>query len=368
MPVDWSLLKMPNVGKSFMDGLDQGQKRRREEDSRNALNALFSGLPPAGQTPGYGDQVERDRNGANVNMAALTPEDMRTAIAVQQARREQDKAGREVDFNRAAVDYSTGQNALLSLGGGKAVPPTQGINALAPAPMKVPGSFAPTLPDQPRQTEPTNPETANPVFAVLGEPRTGADKAFLKMLQIDPVKAMKFRSDLRDNFVKMVGHEREMYSEAADRLSFATDETTYQHVIAEFAPRMAALGGDLSQMVPPTYPGPEGIREITMRALDGKDRLSAFLAQTRAKTYVDDVEADNERADRNTDSLITVRRDRTRIYGDRATRGPSAPTSGKRAGGSGRSAAPVKVGTPAEAAKLPKGTRYVTPDGKVMVR
>lgn len=368
MPVDWSLLKTPDVGKALMDGLEQGQKRRREEDSRNALNALFSGLSPAGQTPGYGDQVERDGRGASVNMAALTPEDMRTAIAVQQSRREQEKASREGDFNRAAFDFSSGSNALLSLGGGKVAPPTPSANALAPAPMKVPGSFAPTLPDQPRQTEPTNPEATNPAFAVLGEPRTGADKPFLKMLQIDPAKAMKFRSDLRDNFVKMVGHEREMYSAAADRLSFATDEVTYQQVIAEFAPRMAALGGDLSQMVPPTYPGPDGIREITMRALEGKDRLSAFLAQTRAKTYADDVDADNERADRNTDSLITDRRNRTRIYGDRAMRGSSVPTGGKPAGGRGRSAAPVKVGTPAEAAKLPKGTRYVTPDGKVMVR
>ncbi len=362
MPVDWSLLKMPDVGKSVMDGFEQGRKLRREEESRNALNALFTGQTPAGQTPGYGDQVGRDRQAAGVNYAAMTPEDLRTAIAVQQAQREQAKGQRETDFNRAAFDYASGQNALLTIGDRKPASPAASVNALAPQTMEVPGTFAPTLPDQPRRQEPQN-----PAFSVLGEPRTNNDKAFLRMLEIDPARAVKLKSELRDNFVKMVGQERDMYSEAVDRLTLATDENSYQQVIAEFAPRMAALGGDLSQMVPPNYPGPEGIREITTRALSAKDRLAAFIQQSRAETYANDVAADNKRQDRNSESLIKDRDRRTQIYGQRAAR-VGQPSNGRSSGGGNHPAAPVKVGTPTDAAKLPNGTRYVTPDGKVMVR
>lgn len=374
MPLDWSLLKMPDVGKSVMEGFEQGRKVRREEQSRNALTTLLGG-GAQGQVPGAhgggiggGVQERRAETGsqsqANIPWGDLTPEDMRTAVAIQQAQREQAKGQRETDFNRAAFDYTSGQNALLTLGDRRPAP-TASVNALAPQTMEVPGTFAPALPDQARQQEPKN-----PAFTVLGEPRTNNDKAFLRMLEIDPAKAVKFKSELRDNFVKMVGQEHDMYAEAVDRLALATDENSYQQVIAEFAPRMAALGGDLSNMVPPNYPGPDGVRDITMRALDAKDRLAAFIAQGRADTYAKDVDADNRRADRNTESIINdrgARRDETRRYHDRAveTRGQGrAP----RSAGGNRPAGPVKVNTPAEAMKLPKGTRYTTPDGKVMVR
>lgn len=350
MPADWSLLKMPDFGQAVWDGYERGRKLKREEQSRNTLNALLSG-----------DQAQTS---GNVDWSALSPDDARTAATILQARREDAKVQREGDFNRAAFDYSTGQNALLTIGRpGPQSPAPSGasVNALAPAQMQVPGTFAPTLPDQPRPPEP-----ANPAFKVLGEPQTSNDHAFLKMLQIDPERAMKFKSGLRDNFVKMVGQEHDLYGEAVDALATAVDEPSYQRVIQSFAPRMAALGGDLSQMVPPNYPGPEGIRDLTMRALDAKDRLSAFVQKFRADTYAKDVEADNARHDRNTQSLINERQQRTNIYRDRSAR--MGQGGGRGTSGGGRSPAPVKVSTPAEAMKLPKGTRYTTPDGKVMVR
>lgn len=354
MPVDFSLLKMPDIAGSVMDGFERGRKLRQQEQSRNALNALLGGGQQNGQTAG------------NVDWSALTPDDARTATAVLQARREDAKAQREGDFNRAAYDYSTGQNALLSIGrpGPQTPAPSDAnVNALVPAQMQVPGTFAPTLPDQPRPTEPTN-----PALSILGQPQNTNDRAFLKMLQIDPERAMKFKSGLRDNFVKMVGQEHDLYGEAVDQLATAVDEPSYQRVIQTFAPRMAALGGDLSQMVPPNYPGPDGIRDLTMRALDAKDRLSAFVQKFRADTYANDVATDNTRQDRNTQSLIDDRQRRTNIYADRSARAGQGGGGGRGSGGGGRSAAPVKVNTPAEAMKLPKGTRYTTPDGKVMVR
>lgn len=86
--------------------------------------------------------------------------------------------------------------------------------------------------------------------------------------------------------------------------------------------------------------------------------------------------ADNVRQDRNTESLIEDRKARRAsqdrynegrlgVARDRAT---TYRNNSSRTGGKSGASAPVKVSTPAEAMKLPKGTRYVTPDGKVMVR
>lgn len=354
MPVDFSQLKTPDIGQAVWDGYERGRKLKREEQSRNALNALLGGGEPSSPSTG------------NIDWSALTPEDARTATAILQARREDAKVQREGDFNRAAYDYSAGQNALLNIGRPHPQAPAPSgasVNALAPAQMQVPGSFAPTLPDQPRPTEP-----ANPAFAALGEPKTSNDRAFLRMLEIDPSRALKFKSELRDNMVKMLGQEHDVYAAAIDRLTFAKDEPSYQQTIAELAPMVSSIGGDITKIVPPTYPGPDGIRELTMKALDAKDRINAFILQDRANIYAKNVEADNIRQDRNTDSLINDRQRRTSIYADRSARAGQGGGGGRGSGGRGRSAAPVKVNTPAEAMKLPKGTRYATPDGKVMVR
>lgn len=366
MPIDWSLLKTPDIAKSALEGFEEGRKLRRERESRKALNALLNGgasEQSGAGTPGYGDDVVRGQKGQAIDYSALTTDDMRTALLFQQMRREQAKASREGDFNRAAFDYTT-QNALLGFGVDKAgAVPSPAKNALAPEVMQVPGTFAPTLPDEPRPTEP-----ANPAFAVFGQPKTSNDRAFLRMLEIDPSRALKFKSELRDNMVKMLGQEHDVYAAAIDRLAFAKDEPSYQQTIAELAPMVSSIGGDITKIVPPTYPGPDGIRELTMKALDAKDRISAFISQDRANIHAKNVEADNIRQDRNTDSLINDRQRRTSIYADRSARAGQGGGGGRGSGGGGRSAAPVKVNTPAEAMKLPKGTRYATPDGKVMVR
>jgi hypothetical protein len=165
--------------------------------------------------------------------------------------------------------------------------------------------------------------------------------------------------------------ERDLYAVAADRLSLARDEDSYQRVLAELSPMVAAVGGSLTDHVPPSFPGPEGLREIATKALSAKERPSLFMQQAN-------IDEDNERADRNTDSLIGDRAERRGIQrrgqdirsGD-VRRGQDIRGSGGRRSavgrGGGRENLPV-VSSPAEAMKLAPGTRFKTPDGRVKVR
>lgn len=304
MPVDWSLGRMPDVGnnalRAFQVGAQVGQQARKAQDERELRKAVAA----AASNP--------DDPKALQTVMALDPE-----LGMKLEDRQQTRS-----FNSAMGDYlgGGGLNALampLARQPQPSAAPGQGINALAmfsqpqghwPSPDQVPSSAAPQSPQLPdsRQEEP------DPDFAVLGEPQNGKDRAFLRMLKIDPMKAIKLQTTLRDNFVKLLKDSQTVYSIGIDRLSNATDEASYQAVLAELAPLSEAIGGDLLEHVPPNYPGPDGIRELTMKALDAKDRVAAFMRQA-------DIEADNQRADRNTDSLIAdrnARRDETRRYHD----------------------------------------------------
>ncbi|MES2493995.1 MAG: hypothetical protein V4579_12050 [Pseudomonadota bacterium] len=110
-----------------------------------------------------------------------------------------------------------------------------------------------------------------------------------------------------------------------------------------------------------------------MRVLSSKDQIAAFLQR-------DDTQADNARADLNTDSLIAdrqARRDETRRHNQvsdntrRRGQDISATRRGPDRRGSGRSAGQSSmptVSSPAEAMKLTPGTKFRTPDGTIRVR
>jgi len=203
-------------------------------------------------------------------------------------------------------------------------------------------------------------------FAMLGQPRTQADAAFLKMVKLDAPRALKIRSEMRNNFVKMLGQTHDVYAHAIDRLSQTNDEVGYQQVLQELTPMVTAIGGDLAGAVPPHYPGPDGVRQLMMKALDVKDRLSHLLAQDRTDAYVNNLEADNARADRNTDSLIydrNARRGETRRYND-ARISTTRRGQDMRGGGGGL----VRVKSIEEARALKPGTKFIDPNGNVRVR
>jgi hypothetical protein len=384
--IDWSLLRAnanapANIANSVFASFEQGRKVGEDVRKRKALDTFAA-------DPNSEEALRR--------LIAVAPE---LGFKAAEYRREQAKAQREQDFGGALTEYmiSGGGNALLGVprsalsglpGPGSTAPapsalgeprvpggPPPSAAALAPnalAPSAVPQVAAPEQAPQPAG----GPQQDGPDLSMLGTPRTGRDHAFLRMVKADPLKALKIQSELRDNFVQNLKDTQEVYRIGAERLSSANDEASYQRVLAELTPMVEAIGGNLLDHVPANYPGRDGLREVLMKALDARQQVSAFMQQAN-------IDEDNERADRNTDSLVEDREERrgeTRRYHDAqagvARRGQDVradvtrrgqDTRGSR-GGRGGSPRVVSVRTPQEAMKLAPGTVFRTPDGRVKVR
>lgn len=363
--IDWSLGKMPNVGNNALAAFEQGRKlgddiRRRkaikafteQPDAPKTLNALIRADPDLGfraseyQRKRRADQKDDQFGEAMVGYLGPNGDGMGAG------------APRSASPTMPSAAFP-GQNALAAFTGqqgrwpapGEEPQPPQAANALSA--YNQPQGSRPSLEQAPQL--PDSRQEPDPELAFLGTPQTGRDRAFLRMVRIDPLKALKLRSELRDNFVKTLKDTREVYRFGIERLSQASDEQGYQAVLAELEPMTQAIGGNILDHVPANYPGPDGMRELLAKALDAKDQVSAFMRQA-------DIDDDNERADRNTDSIIAdrdARRDIQRrgqdIRSTDARRGQDKRGSGGRGA---RQAMPTATGPNGEKVQW-NGTAWV---------
>lgn len=160
------------------------------------------------------------------------------------------------------------------------------------------------------------------------------NRAFAEMVKIDPIGAMKIDSEMRDAMLDRLEDADKAYRLAIARLPRVTDETGYQQVLSEVEALLQPLGASIRDTVPATYPGPEGVRELLMKATDAQQQLAAMDRRFSAEARAADIEADNERADRNTDSVIADRSQRTGIQRQRAD--TAAEREARMAAGGGR--------------------------------
>ena len=358
--IDFSQLKVPDIGKSFMDAYQAGAKRKaldayaHNPEDPNALNALIAMDPEVGFKA-----AEHQRRMAEYQRTA----DTRNALA---------------DY--VSEQYPPAQrNALASPVQAGPVQSGQGPVS-GPAPMQAPKGMPAPTPDQaqgatgqPRISaagQPPHGQQSQPDLSFLGQPESASDHKFMRLLQIDPKAALQVDSAMRDNMVKRLGAEHQFMDFAASALAGVHDEASYQAAVAEADRRMPEA--NVRAHVPANYPGPQAIEELRMRSLGTKEQIGALLQASN-------VSADNARADRNTDSLIATREGQlaeTRRYhkqsdGTRRRGQDITATTSRRGqdmrGSGGRTALPT-VSSPAEAMKLRSGTKFRTPDGTVRVR
>lgn len=346
---------LPNpaaIGQGVLNAFDQGRARAEKERARGALAILATN--PEDQT-------------ALSTVFATDP-----ALGAKLIDRADDRAFRR---DMAAMVAPGGQpNALLGVGG-VTVPNRAGRpapNALSPD-ASFTEAFAPVADGSlgaPERQQDAAGAAANPeALARLGEPQTSADKAFLRLVQRDPIKALKLRSAMRDNFVDQMKAESQFIGLAMGELSRAQDPGSWSAALQGLMPRAQAIGMDLSSVVPADYPGAEGVQELMRRAQPMKEQLDRVLREAN-------IEADNDRADRNTDSMIETResgaaeRERHNRAGEgNQRRGQDLTDARVRRGQDMRGSREriVAVKTPAEALRLPKGTKFRGPDGKVRI-
>lgn len=115
-----------------------------------------------------------------------------------------------------------------------------------------------------------------------------------------------------------------------EALSSATDQIGWDAAMARAEAAYAPFGIDVRSQMPAEYPGPEGIRSMMMGAMDFDDRLAAMDRRDRLDWDMEDDRLDNERADRNTTSLIGKR---NQPPAPRAAPAPRAPTASGVMGG-----------------------------------
>jgi hypothetical protein len=294
--INWSLLQNGQnaFARNLEMGMRMGQAAREAHDEREAQTEMRNALAAVWANPD-------DKQAAGV-LFQRNPE-----LAMRVSDYQDQRA-----FRSALGDYMGGQtNALL--GYGPSAPQPSGFNALAlPQPDSAQTSqpFAPLAPGIEQAPQgaavPQEAQKQGVDLSSLGQPESAQDRAFLRMVQIDPMRALEIQSGLRDRFVERAQAESEFYTVAVEELSRVSDEAGWQRALQRVAPIAQAMGADLST-IPTSYPGPEAVRELLENALPAKERLDYFLREAN-------IEADNARADRNTDSMIATRDRRADIY------------------------------------------------------
>lgn len=137
-----------------------------------------------------------------------------------------------------------------------------------------------------------------------------AEAAYAGMVSADGPAAQAFRHNQFAEIQNKAKMADQGYDFVAERLANVTDEASYQQVLGEAEQIFAPMGIDVRKLVPPTYPGPEGVQRLLRSAMDAKGQLATSLQELRLNWDIQDDEADNARADRNTDDLIGYRRQR----------------------------------------------------------
>lgn len=319
--INWALLNNNSFENALARGMQMGKMAAEARDRREYRNALNDVMVPQPSPDGIDSmpEVQKRRGEAMRVIAERNP-----GLALKLMERADEQA-----FNSAMGQYLMpgGQpNAMLGLpqrpasGATPGIAPNAGIQPQAampgdvkPAP-QTPGGQMPAAPAMPgTPTAPDAKPQEQPDMSFLGEPRSGQDRAFLAMLQRNPEKALKIQSALRDNFMDRLEAESDFYGLAVSALTRTSDDAGWQAAMQQLAPRAQAMGVDLMATIPAQYPGPEAVGQLLERALPIKERLDYLLDVANTK-------ADNERADRNTDSLIEDREGRraeTRRYNDR---------------------------------------------------
>lgn len=402
--INWGILgNAPDPGNAFLRGLEHGRERKRAYQKDEALKAVVANPE---------DEAA---------LARLMLVDRETAIRMREYQHKEAAYKRDTQFRSALSDFAaaSGPSALMprrEAGGVFAPPPTyttpptrdpnnvgmfdldanQSSNPFAAPPSMsladhsggVSSALAPALP------APSPMPAAQPMPETGSAPQMSArDRAFMKMWEVDAVKAMDIDSKMRDQAVERLKVANQAYGFAIQNLANVQDDASYQQVRQSFMRQLEPLGIDIGANIPDRYPGPEGVRSLLMRAMDAKDQIAALDRGRRITADIDNIEADNNRADRNTDSVIQDRGARRGLIargqnltdargrrgqdiasGDRR-RGQDITSSDRRyatdnrpQGKAANGGKVVSVRTPEEARKLPVGTKFRTPDGKLKVR
>jgi hypothetical protein len=248
--------------------------------------------------------LERRSLGRAMNALAANPADPKAMEFLYRTRPDlalkmQDRA-RDADTRNALASYLLGDTSSSD---GRSTPmPAGGVNALMmPAPEAARLNGGAAVPPG-GQIAPTGEMRGNrapgPVRSPAYEMAVRADpEAFLtfegKRLDVTG-KQLKQAMDLNDYGMQLLGG-------VSDDASLAQAKERAREVYRRFG-----MPTDFIDSIPDTY-SPELVRQLQMQGMSSKEQLAAIARENRLEWDIQDDELDNERADRNTDSMVDYR-------------------------------------------------------------
>ena len=258
--VDWSLLGPPvDVFGAVQRGVAQGQKTRLEGDRRNALAAFAA--DPANPTA------------ANA-LLAVDPALGFKAREYQHAEADRMRADQ---FRAAAGDY------LANAATRPALPSALGAVGA-----------------------PAGPAMPNALVLPGAAPDAAADP-FVRMARADPAKAIEMRSGQLKLSKAELDQHQDLNSASLRLLASVHDQPSYEAAKQRAALMYGRFGMSLEELGLPDEYDPQVVKGLMLQTLETDKLLAAERADKRLEWDLADDEADNARADRNTDSMIGAR-------------------------------------------------------------
>lgn len=310
--INWGLLGLQqsrDPGERFTEGFQFGQRR-------NALQQ-------------YARDPYSDRA-----VGALMEVDPRIGIAALGEQRAAAGQERETVFNKAAGEY-LGGGSLAPSGPSGALPGRTQQSAIGAS--NDPGAGGPSpnmggaLAGQPSQSSVASPGGGQ-APALSGRAFTGEGASRGEMLRLmyqnNPELALRLARDDREAQYEFTEQYRDVNRWAIEMLGSVQDQAGWERMIQQADGMYRRLGLNVNELVPAQYPGPDGVRQLLMGAMDADQQLAA---QDRRHN----IDADNERADMNTENMINNRDARTGIARERldvSRRGQDMSSADRRRG------------------------------------
>lgn len=293
--IRWDLFKVPDfaagVTKSFNEGRTSAAYRAlgRNPDDPEALNALLEVNPQA-------------------------------AFQYRQFRRQEGDHQREQDYRSAAADYLTATPSALPSRPSAA----SQTNALMPPP--APSSGIMPSPDSPLGggvpigVAPVGQAGADPMSPMGAAPVDPRADSFRRMAQADPDAAMRAQLSQMRLSKEQLDQINDLNGAALRLLAGVHDQESL-NAASDRARRMyGKYGVDFDELGVPTEYDPDAIQGLMLSALETDKQLAALRAERRLEWDIEDDQVDNERSDRNTDSMIGTRGARVGIARDSVNR------------------------------------------------
>lgn len=141
----------------------------------------------------------------------------------------------------------------------------------------------------------------------LGQQSARPNEALLRLAQADPSRAFALEDREKAARAQDLENMHKLNAASGRLLAGVSDQASYENAMGRMKRMFARFGESMDDYeVPSTY-DPNYVQRLRMSALDIDKQLAAERGSKRLEWDIEDDQLDNDRADRNTDSVIADR-------------------------------------------------------------